>query len=313
MRVIFFSAALMLAGIGFASAGDPKLPKGSPTYDVEERKGVVYRDLHPAEKALLGWNKLDLYLPRKAKDFPMVVLVHGGAWVVGDKTLDSIPEVAACLAGQGIAVAAPNYRLAPAFKHPAHVRDVAKAFAWTKKHIADYGGRADQIFLFGHSAGGHLVSLLATDEAYLKQENLRRSDIKGVISASGVYQISDLDLKFLIKNSSLKLDLALDINPFTMVFGNGDGAKKASPLTYVQAGLPPFLVMCAEEDWPTLPEMAKKFDAALKAKKCDTQLLKIRGRNHLTMLWEATRAYDPLIRAVVDFVHEKGKAPKGAP
>ena len=61
---------------------------------------------------------------------------------------------------QGYAVVAVNYRLSPAVKCPAHVEDVAQAFAWTRKNIGKYGGDQDRIFVGGGSAGGH-ISLIA--------------------------------------------------------------------------------------------------------------------------------------------------------
>src|SRR5437773_2522251 len=68
-----------------------------------------------------------------------------------------------------------------------NIEDVARAFAWTHKNISSYGGRADQIYVTGQSAGGHLAALLATNERYLKAEKLSLKDIKGVMPMSGVY------------------------------------------------------------------------------------------------------------------------------
>src|SRR5207237_7619925 len=67
-------------------------------------------------------------------------------------------------------------------------------FAWTRAHIADYGGDPDNIILCGHSAGGHLVALLASDETYLKDPALEltpadRAALRGVIAVSGVYVV----------------------------------------------------------------------------------------------------------------------------
>src|SRR5205823_5671892 len=103
-----------------------------------------------------------------------VFFVHGGAWRNGDKSgiLGVYSALGRFLVRHGLGAVIINYRLSPAVRHPAHVQDVAKAFAWTHKNIARYGGRPDQIFLCGHSAGGHLVALLATDPTYLKAEGL---------------------------------------------------------------------------------------------------------------------------------------------
>ena len=107
---------------------------------------------------------LDVFRPVGKDECPVVFFVHGGGWMIGDK--DNVlgvyghATIAASIARRGVVVVLPNYRLSPKAKHPDHIQDVALAFAWTHRHIAQYGGRPDQIFACGHSAGGHLVSLL---------------------------------------------------------------------------------------------------------------------------------------------------------
>lgn len=295
---------MLVAATARADETPAPTPTPGKTVAVKERANLAYRDLEKGELLPIG-NLLDLYLPSKAKGFPVVVLVHGGAWVGGDKRLDFIPAVARCFAGQGIGVVVPNYRLSPLFQHPAHIRDLAKALAWTQKHIPEYGGRADQLFLLGHSAGGHLVSLLATDTRYLKQEGLSRQDIKGVIAISGVYQVSDVTLNSLLKNAQLQVAVAVTANPFTSVFGKDtEAAKQASPVTHVREGLPPFLIVHADEELPTLAEMAERFHSALKAKKCAAQLLKVPQRNHGTVLWKATKPNDLVVVATVGLIRQ---------
>ena len=86
----------------------------------------------------------------------MIFFVHGGAWRHGDKRyLGVYSSLAMCLARHGLGTVVPNYRLSPAVQHPEHIKDVARAFAWTRKHIGNYGGCPDQIFVSGHSAGAH--------------------------------------------------------------------------------------------------------------------------------------------------------------
>jgi hypothetical protein len=68
-------------------------------------------------------------------------------------------------------------------------KSAAAAFAWVHADIGKYGGRKDRIFISGHSAGGHLVALLATDEQYVRGHKLAISDIRNVMPISGVYEI----------------------------------------------------------------------------------------------------------------------------
>ena len=247
-------------------------------YSVETIKDVVYHDgpdQHPTK------HKLDLYLPKGPKDFPVLFFVHGGSWVHGDKGfLGLYGLLAKNYARQGVGVVVTNYRLSPGVKHPEHVKDVARAFAWTVRNIERHGGDPKRVFACGHSAGGHLVSLLTTDETYLKACGVTTRAIRGVIPISGVYSIPD---RFL-----------------PSVFG--DQASKASPLAHVRPGLPPFLLLYAQYELPLLADGAREFGAALKAAGNDAEVTRVAGRTHESILFWADAPDDPVSRAITDFV-----------
>lgn len=76
--------------------------------------------------------------------------------------------------------------------HPDHIEDVAQAYKWTRDHIRAYQGDPDRIFVMGHSAGGHLATLLALDSSYLEKLGESPDSIKGVIAISGVYNFGRL-------------------------------------------------------------------------------------------------------------------------
>ena len=76
-----------------------------------------------------GKQKLDLYLPEGKQNFPILFFVHGGAWRLGDRS--NYRKLGEHFSRQGIGVVIPSYRLAPIYRHPAQVEDVAAAFAWT--------------------------------------------------------------------------------------------------------------------------------------------------------------------------------------
>jgi acetyl esterase/lipase len=278
--------------------------------EVREAKNIPYWNGRGADRAR---HKLDLYLPRTGKPFPVIVFVHGGTWMVGDKSFFGWGEdIGRCFARLGIGAVMPSYRLSPGVKHPEHVKDVARAFAWAYKNIGQYGGRADQLFLCGHSAGGHLVSLLASDEVFLKDVGLTPAAIKGVISVSGVYRIPQFDLAFCGPSGAGKApstlagvlqQFDLPISPFAPVFGNDPKVlRQASPLTHVKAGLPPFLVIYAGHDLPLLPEMAREFARALQDARCDVRLLNVPDRDHESVMFYATTPDDPVTRAILGFV-----------
>ena len=297
--------------------------------EVEAVRGLAYRDDPKADRYR---HRLDLFVPKGKKDFPVIVLVHGGAWMLGDNRCCGLySSVGQFLAGQGIGVVLPNYRLSPYVRHPDHVKDVARAVAWTRDHIAEYGGSPGRIFLLGHSAGGHLVSLLATDESYLKAEGMKCADLRGVMTFSGVYHLPPGNMDLLLGGSGSKaarvdqmlpmrgdgrftdphfpgIPLRLDL--FGPVFGDDPKDRAvASPLTHIRPGLPPFLILNAENDLPSLPEMADEFHQALRRAGCDARLLKMEKRNHNSLMFSAIDSDDPAARAILEFVrrHDRNK------
>ncbi len=123
--------------------------------------------------------RLDVYCPDDKPGFATVVWFHGGGLTGGNR---SVP---AGLQEQGLAVVAANYRLYPEVSCPAYLEDAAAAVAWTFRNIASYGGRADKIFVSGHSAGGYLTSMLGLDKRWLAACDVDADRIAGLIPLSG--------------------------------------------------------------------------------------------------------------------------------
>jgi acetyl esterase/lipase len=253
--------------------------KEEKTYKVKAIKNVAYYEGDDSHKTK---HKLHLYVPEGAKDFPVLFFVHGGTWKSGSK--DMYAALGEEFAKLGIGTVVINYRLSPAVRHPAHVEDVAKAFAWTRANISKYGGDADRITLFGHSAGGHLVSLLATDPAYLKAEGLTPAAIRGVVSVSGVYHILP------------------EVKLFHPAFGDDAAAcRRASPVAHVSGKHPPFLLAYGDKDLDSLDRMALDMAAALKRYDSPHTVLRCEGRNHYSIILLAIQPDDPLHRAIRAF------------
>ena len=104
------------------------------------------------------WQMLDVYRPKGAElPLPVIVSIHGGAWVYGDK--ERYQWYCMSLAQRGFVVVNFTYRLAPEFQFPASMEDTCAVFAWTVEHIAEYGGDAEHVFVVGDSAGGHMLGL----------------------------------------------------------------------------------------------------------------------------------------------------------
>jgi acetyl esterase/lipase len=272
---------------------------------------------------------LDVFAPEDAHKAPVVLFVHGGTWVTGDKDFNGCyRSVGQFLARHGVVAVLINYRLSPWVRHPEHVKDVARAFAWTRRHAQEYGGDPDRIVLCGHSAGGHLVSLLATDPTYLADPALKltakdRAAIKGVIAACGVYRIPLADeftemarqiLPSLLAGPDGKsrvpermmpavLRISAELSPFRWVFGDDPKlCRDASPLSHVHPGLPPFLLLTAEAELPRLAEMARDFHAALTRAGDEVELHCIPGSSHNCILFGLNTPDDTVGDLLLKFI-----------
>jgi acetyl esterase/lipase len=255
---------------------DILLPSGEVPPSVELHADITYTDgaSGDADK-----HKLDLFIPKGKRNFPVVLFAHGGGWRTGDRSL--YRALGNRLAREGIAVAIPSYRLMGLVDnpHPAQVADIAAAFAWVYAHIGEYGGDASRFYVSGHSAGGHLVSLIALDGKYLAKYQLSPSDIRGVISLSGVYDVQR-----------------------AVTFNVHGDRKDASPIFHVSSDAPRFLVAYCQWDLLTLPKQARSFSAELRKKLVSTQLLYIPRDNHITEIINITKESGPLIDAVLKFI-----------
>jgi acetyl esterase/lipase len=272
----------------FSNADEPAeerppeaVPVSSPEeFEVERHADIAYRTDADADPT---HHLLDLYIPIGSKNFPVLFFVHGGSWETGSKNL--YIAIGRAFARHGIGVVAINYRLSPKVMHPSHAQDVARAFEWTHANIAKYGGRADRITLMGHSAGGHLVSLIATDPEYLEAVQLEPRQISGVITISGLYEIEPG-------------------SPLTIhAFGTDIATcKRASPMTYASGIHPPFLIVYTDNDYAHFESMAIDFQTALAKSNNSATLLKLTRRNHISEIVSILNDDDPLNRAVRRFV-----------
>jgi hypothetical protein len=137
------------------------------------------------------YRQLDIYTLVEAQDWPVMIYVHGGGWHTGDKR--SVHEKPQAFLERGYVFVSVNYRLSPQVAFPTHAQDVAEAIAWVEEHVELYGGDPKRLFLMGHSAGGHLVALMATDERYLAAHGLLPTHLSGIIANdTAVYDLVGL-------------------------------------------------------------------------------------------------------------------------
>jgi arylformamidase len=148
------------------------------------------RDAHPNQCDIAygdsAMEKLDVF-PSKQPGAPVLVFIHGGYWRSLDKSEHSF--IAPAFTNHGACVVVPNYALCPAVTLPQIVMQMVKALAWTYRNASKYGGDASRITVIGHSAGGHLATMLLACVWPAYAKDLPVDLVKNAMSISGLYDL----------------------------------------------------------------------------------------------------------------------------
>jgi arylformamidase len=179
-------------------------------------------------------NSLDVYTTPELKNAPVMIYVHGGGWAEGDK--GNVSSKPGFFLQNNVVFVSVNYRLSPRAFWPSHIEDVAQAIAWVKNNIARYGGNPARLYLMGHSAGAHLVALVATDGSYLGRHRVELSNLKAIV----LLDSAAYDIPAIAASNGGRLGEA-----YRDVFGMDPAVwRQASPIYYVapNKGIPPMAV-----------------------------------------------------------------------
>jgi acetyl esterase/lipase len=209
-----------------------------------ERKwlDIPYANQSPAQK-------LDIYLPDKGDGpFPVIVSIHGGAWMFGDKG-DSFNLPFLKGRGRGYAVVCANYRLSSEALFPAQIYDCKAAIRFLKANASKYLLDSRHIAAWGASAGGHLVALLGTSAGVKELEDFsmgndsETSEVQVVVDWCGPAEnFLEMDGEF--KESGIGIpDHSDEASPESRLLGRKiteiqELVKFASPMTYIRPDAP---------------------------------------------------------------------------
>jgi acetyl esterase/lipase len=213
-------------------------------------------------------HRLDVYRSRLAPPdkAPVMVYIHGGAWMIGDKREQGKPMMYELVARGWVCVAI-NYRMSPKATWPAHIVDAKRAVAWVKEHIAEYGGDPSFVAVSGGSAGGHLCALLALsagDRTFQPGFEELDTSVQACVPFYGVMDLTgspEGSARFgpgLLKMLEKKV-MKTKESEHPEVF------RDASPTCRVHAGAPPFFVLQGVNDTLVPVETARIFVDRLRA------------------------------------------------
>ena len=230
-------------------------------------------------------HRLDVFTPGGGRDLPVVVFVHGGGFVAGDKCAEGTPyhdNVGLWAARSGMVGVTMNYRLAPEHRWPSGAQDVGAAVAWLAAHAGEHGGDPARIVLMGSSAGAtHVAGYAGTASP--------DPGVRAIVLLSGAY---DLEL----------FDAAI-LEPY---FGSDrEVLRSASPLAgLVDAGLPVLFAVAEHDPDISHRQAAALFDALFGRDGRVPPMAFLPGHNHFTEVLHLNAVDDVLGRQLVAFVEQ---------
>ncbi|MGY1625161.1 alpha/beta hydrolase fold domain-containing protein [Geodermatophilus sp. SYSU D00965] len=254
--------------------------------------------------------QLDLWVPATEHPAPLVVWIHGGGFMFGDRR--HLPEtlrpdqVFEALVDAGLAVATIDYRHALEAPFPAQLHDAKAAVRYLRAHARELGISTERIGVWGESAGGHIAALLGL--------TAHRPDLEGAHGVVGPSSAVDVvvdwygpaDLATMPRATpppevAVKLPPELQVPPEDQLTRGLEGAAlaDASPITHVTADAPPFLLVHGTEDWLVPCAQSEQLAAALTAAGAPVELVPVEGAGHI---WLGSDEVDAIVERSVRFL-----------
>jgi acetyl esterase/lipase len=248
--------------------------------------------------------QLNLFLPapETQSGWPIVLFVHGGSWVSGDRDLtvggaDVYGNIGRYLASQGIGTAVISYRLQPQATWQEQVTDVARAAGWIHRHVVARGGDPDRIFFMGHSAGAQLAAFTALNGPALQQAGVPAHAVRGVIAVSG----AGMDL-----GDALTYALGHDPAYYRSLVDpkgqNPQWARDASVTSFLRKTSPPFLILYGASEEKPMIRQSVRLHEALDGQGVFSKILAIPCQGHSLMVLALSRPDKMAGPATVDFI-----------
>lgn len=232
---------------------------------------------------------MKLWLPDGEGPFPVIVYIHGGAWLEGD--FDEASPIAEREATRGYAVASLNYRLSSQAKFPAQIQDVKAGVRWLRAHAGEHRLDPERFATWGSSAGAHLAALLGASGgvAAFEDANLGNagvsSGVRAVVDWYGPTDFRRMDAQTVDGCESQNHDGG--DSPESLLVGCSiqeasckSKVDAASPLSYVDAKDPPYLIMHGTNDCTVATGQSNLLDDALRAKGATSMLVLVDGLGH---------------------------------
>lgn len=251
-------------------------------------KGTVLHGNIPYNNDTLQKHLLDIYLPADAKGkLPLVILIHGGGWLVNDKYADIgyMRKTVAEIVSSGFALASIDYRFSTQAVFPAQVQDCNRAVSFLYDHADEYGFDRNRFALMGFSAGGHLASMIGLS----KNNQVDNFFMPGTSTVFNIKAVVDFygpaELLLFPGNDDAKSPESLLIGATPLA--RPDLARAASPVTYVDKNDPPFLIIHGEKDDLVSTKQSRLLSAWLTLAGVPNELIIVKDAPHFGVMFDA--------------------------
>jgi acetyl esterase/lipase len=246
---------------------------------------MITRDIHYTKGRRITKHLLDVVHHDDAQKLPVFIFIHGGSWMTGSK--DLYTKFGENLLSKGFVTVIINYRLYPSIDVFGMIEDCSNAFEWVKENIHEYGGDPENIFIGGHSAGGHLSAVTGL------QHN---EDIKGLV----LIDAFGLSAYHFLTEHGMWIPEFL-----SQIFGSDkERWKVAAPDALIKEKIPPLYILTGGNTYPFLLYDNQTFVEKTKDLQADITHIVTPGKSHMQMIWmfesKNAKAYDSLTQWMKD-------------
>ena len=218
--------------------------------------------------------QFDLLAPESDRPLPLVICIHGGGWISGDKS--DMDDIVSLFASNGYAAAAIDYRLAPLYPFPAPVIDCLNFVRYVRENAPSLNIDPKRIASFGNSAGGHLASMLGVlDSLPGEADNPNSGRVNAVVDLCGISDVNDPRVQHNPIAWSF-LEHLMEV-PYE---GNEEKFRLASPVSHVDRHSAPFLIIHGEDDDVVPIDQSERMAAALRGHEVPVEFIRMPSEGH---------------------------------
>ncbi len=218
--------------------------------------------------------RFDFFRTRAEGNVPLVIFIHGGGWISGDKT--HLRDEAIWLANQGFAAACIDYRLAPLHPYPAAIQDCQEFVLYARSHAEELRINPEHIAAMGSSAGGHLAAMMGLVETKVEDDTATGNPkVQVVIDLAGLTDLTNPQERHPAISWSF-------IDEFMAVpyAGNEERWQQASPINHVSKTDATFMIFHGDQDEVVLLDQSVALDKALREVGVPSELITLQGEGH---------------------------------